>query len=347
MARSFQDIKNAAPAITMGPMRIRYGFPLYVGGFFALCSLFFVYLAIRNFNAYFSMRSAEVRVLASSMKIDVMPPPDSDSASYVGYLLRLRLQTTDSYARNLSWETEAGKAAYPEEALDELRAWAPGTVHKIQFLRGDARNLRIEELDRSPELESAIGSVIVIGIFGMIMMFCMVAARADDRSFAKGFFGPWLLFVGFGMMPMLGWIGFTASHIWKVATWQKVTAQVPEQITIFDAAKLPPNVEITDRAKERLANTEYRLFTFPWNGQTLHGAVGTVGTLSGEFDYDNNTLPRPAGALHFHISPVNRWALQVNLGRGEDFWVPFGMLLLFGLAFMGAGLTIRKMSPNG
>jgi hypothetical protein len=324
-------------------MRIRPGLPLYVGAFFAVATLFFVYLAIRNFTAYFTMRSTEVRVLASSMKIDIMPAPDSDSSPYLGYLLRLNLQTTDDTPRNLSWETEAGKAVYPEEALDELQAWAPGTVHKIQFLRGDARSLRIEELERSPELESAIGCLIVIALFSMIMIFCLVAARADEPKLAKAFFGPWLIFVGFGMMPLLGWIGFTTSHVWKAITWLPVSVDIPEQSTKLDPATLPPNVEITQAAKEKLESNEYRVFTFPWNGKLLSGAVGS---LQGEFDDHENAFRRKPGPLSFRISPVNRWALQVNFGKGEAFWVPFGILLLFGIAFTGAGLFVRKMS-NG
>jgi hypothetical protein len=325
-------------------MRYRLGIPFYAGCFFALLTLLFVYLAGRNFHEYLTMRSAEVRVLASNMKIDYFPAPDSDSLPYLGYLLRLNLQTTDSTQRSFSWETEAGKAAYPEEAFDELRAWSPGTIHRIQFLRGASRNIRIEELERSPELESAIGATIVVGILGMITLFCFVAAQIDQAAKRKTFFGPWLIFVGFGMLPLLGWVTFTATHIWKVSTWQSMNVQIPEEVTKFDSAKLPANVEITAAAKERLESTDYRVFTFPWNGQYLHGAVGSLG---GEFDDSDNIFNRKPGPLNFHISPVNRWALQVNLGKGEAFWVPFGILLLFGLAFTGAGLAVRKMSPNG
>lgn len=328
-------------------MRIRRGPALYLGILFALCTLFFVCRAILNFYVYYSMRSAEVRVLESSMKIDMMPSPYARSLPYVGYLLRLRLQTTDAYLRELSWEMEAGKATYPEEAFDELRAWAPGTIHKIQFLRGDARSLRIEEVERSPELESAIGSAKLSAFLSAIVILCLVAARADDRIFAKGLFRPWLVFCGFGLIFLLSWIGFTTSQIWRAATWRKVTVQVPEQVTKLDAATLPANVEITSKAKEKLANTEYRVFPFEWNGRTLHGAVATRGSLHGEFDGSYSASSGMPGPLRFHISPDNRWDLQVELGRGKDFWLPFGMFLIFGLGLAGAGVSLRKRFPNG
>jgi hypothetical protein len=330
-------------------MRSRLGIPFYLGCFMAVCTLFFAYLSIRNFRDYFSMRSAEVRVLASSMKIQIFPAPDSDSSPYLGYLLQLQLQSTDATQRLISWDAEAGKAAYPEEALDELAAWAPGTIHRIQFLRNSARAIRIEELERSPELESAIGALIAIAIFGLGTLFCYTAANemSADQMPAKpgkrastGFFGPWLLFVAFGMLPLIGWVAFTASFLWKVSTWIPVSANVPAAARAFDLTSLPANVEITESAKEKLQGSEYRLFTFPWNGKTLHGGIGYLG---GEFDDNTNHAPRPE-TLNFHISPVNRWALQVELGKGEDFWVPFGVLLLFGLAFTGAGLAVRKLS---
>lgn len=47
-----------------------------------------------------------------------------------------------------SREVEAGKASYPEEALDELRAWATGTLHRIHIRRNNPRTVWIEELER-------------------------------------------------------------------------------------------------------------------------------------------------------------------------------------------------------
>jgi hypothetical protein len=327
-------------------MRLRLGVAFYAGSFFAVCFLLFAYLAIRNFRAYFTMRSAEVRVLASDLKIDFFPAPDSESAPFVGYLLRLKLETTDDAKRQISWETEAGKAAYPEEAFDELQDWAPGSVHRIQFLRGEARAIRIETLERSPELESGIGSTLALGIFGLIALFCFTASKIEegDRSGKEPtFWGPWLLFVGFGALPLIGWAVFTASFIWKANTWIPLSVQVPTEAKAFNLASAPANVEISDSAKEKLKSSEYRLFTFPWNGKMLHGAIGYLG---GEFDDNSGAGLRRSDTLNFHISPTNRWALQVNFGKGEDFWVPFLMLLFFGLAFTGAGLGIRKMAMS-
>ncbi len=327
-------------------MRIRPGVPFYAGSFFAVCTLLFAYWAISNFRAYFTMRSAEVRVLASDMKIDFFPAPDSESAPYFGYLLRLKLETTDDAKRQISWETDAGKAAYPEEALDELKDWAPGSIHRIQFLRGAARSIRIEGLERSPELEAGIGSILALGMFGLIALFCFTASKFEegDRSGKKSnFWGPWLLFVGFGALPLIGWFVFTASFIWRTNTWIPLSVQVPTEAKAFNLASAPANVEISESAKEKLKSSEYRLFTFPWNGRVLHGAFGYLG---GEFDYTSGSGLRSSGTLNFHISPTNRWALQVNFGKGEDFWVPFLALLFFGLAFTGAGLMIRKMTMS-
>ena len=48
------------------------------------------------------------------------------------------------------------------------------------------------------------------------------------------------------------------------------------------------------------------------------------------------------GEYQFFMSPKNRWDMVPNLSWGEDFWVPFGILLFFGFAFTGASLIIRK-----
>ena len=324
-------------------MRLRFGVPFYAGSFFAVFALLFAYWAVSNFRAYFTMRSAEVRVLASDMKIDFFPAPDSESSSFMGYQLRLKLETTDDAKRQISWETDAGKAAYPEEALDELKDWAPGSIHRIQFLRGAARSIRIEGLERSPELEAGIGSIIGLGIFGLIALCCFTASRfeEEERGGKKStFLRPWLLFASFGALPLIGWVVFTASFILRANTWIPLSVQVPAEVKVFDLASMPANVEISDSAKEKLRSSEYRLFTFPWNGKVLHGGIGYLG---GEFDDNSGSGQRSSGTMNFHISPTNRWALQVNLGKGEDFWVPFAALLFFGLAFTGAGLMIRKM----
>lgn len=321
-------------------MRLKRGPAFYIGACFALITLLLIVLAARNLYGYFSMRSAEVRVLASSMKIDIFPAPDSDSVPYLGYLLRLSLETTDTPARNISWEVEAGKAAYPEEALDELRAWAPGTLHRIHFLRNNPRAIRIEALERSSELESGIGSVVASILFGMITLFCFTAVSLSGQENDPQA-SPWYLFVAFGLLPLLGWVVFTGSFIWKLSTWEAVSVEVPEQTTTFNTAAPPAGVEITPAAVEKLKDNTYRLFTFSWNGETRSGAVGTLG---GEFDDPNNYFRFGPGRLNFHISPKNRWAVAVNLGEGQDFWVPFLALLGFGVVFTGAGLMVRSMS---
>jgi hypothetical protein len=292
------------------------------------------------------MRSAEVRVLASDMKIDFFPAPDSESSSYVGYLLRLKLESTDDAKRQISWETEAGKAAYPEEALDELKDWAPGSIHRVQFLRGAVRSIRIEGLERSPELEAGIGLILGLGIFGIIAVCCFTASKfeEEDRSGKKSsFLKPWLLFVGFGALPLVGWVVFTASFLWKANTWIPLSVKVPTEAKVFNLASAPANVEISDSAKEKLKVSDYRLFTFPWNGKVLHGGIGSHG---GEFDDNSGSGRSSSGTINFHISPTNRWALQVNLGKGEDFWVPFLALLFLGLGFTKAGFMFRKMGMS-
>lgn len=120
-----------------------------------------------------------------------------------------------------------------------------------------------------------------------------------------------------------------------------MNVEIPEQTTTFNSAQPPPGVEITPAEAEKLKDNSYRLFTFSWNGAVRSGAVES---LSGKFDDGSNSMRDCPGPLSFHISPMNRWAISVNLGQGEDFWVTFGVLLGFGIVFTGAGFLVRIMS---
>ncbi len=296
-----------------------------------------LWFSAKNFWTYARMRSVDVSVAASSLRVDATPPERGETSGWLFYYLQLDFRAEDGSGRKLHWEGEAGRAAYPEEAFDELRLWGPGTRHRIQIIRGNARELRLNEMEQ-PELEAGTGLLILAAMLGMIALAMLVGLGDENsplRRFAFGRrLGIWTIFFGFGLLPLLGWGGFTASHVYRMATWQETSARRVEAGHRFDAAQLPKGVEVTPAARAILAEAKYDLIEYEWRGQRVRGGIG-------HFEGVHSHLGS-ADRLRFRISPKNRWELSEKLGWNADFWAPFGVLLFFGVAFCGAGLLIKK-----
>ncbi|WP_031495332.1 hypothetical protein [Bryobacter aggregatus] len=311
------------------------GFSLLVLGFL---SFFF---SARNFWTYARMRTIDATVIGSQLHIDLVPA-EGDSLEWVRYELLLDLQADGPSGRLFHWDTDAGRAAYPEEALDELQLWAPGTRHQVQMIRGHARELRLPDTEVNPELEKGIG-FLMLGLMLGLSALGALAGLAEEHSFLRKFrwtrsLGVWTVFFGFGLLPLVGWIFFTFFSVQKLWTWQEVVAHRVEAAHHFDVATLSPEIHISPAAKEKLASQDYELITYDWQGRRLRGGIGH---LEGVHDHFLNRGGAD-GSYCFRIHPMRRWELSANLGWNEDFWAPFGMLLFFGVAFCGAALVIRK-----
>jgi hypothetical protein len=319
------------------------------GVVFLLLTLLMIWMAVKNFWIYSRMRSSEMTVLASALRVELIPGDDReepDDPDSLAYILTLDLRANDGSGRQVHWVTDAGKAAYPEEALDELASWRPGTRHRIQMIRGDSRNLRIEGLADSPELERGFGGLLAAMMFGMIALGTLAGATEEHvllrRFNLRRHLGVWMVFFGFGAMPLIGCVLFTYSNVHKMWTWQETTARRIEQGHKFDLSQLPPEVQLTPAAKAKLDGAVYDLLEYEWSGRKVHGGIGA---LFGVHDL-LKTGPDSDGTRRIWISPRNRWELSDTLGWKQDFWIPFGVLLFFGVTFCAAGLFIRKTSPN-
>jgi len=174
-------------------------------------TILLLWFSAKNFWTYVRMRTVDVSVAASSLRLDAAPPEQGETSGSPYYDLQLDFRAEDGSGRQLQWEGDAGRAAYPEEAIDELRLWGAGTRHRIQIIRGNARELRLNEMEQ-PELESGIALLVGAPMLGMIglAMLAMLAGLGDENSplmhFAFGRrLGIWTIFFGFGLLPLIGW----------------------------------------------------------------------------------------------------------------------------------------------
>ncbi len=296
--------------------------------------------SIADFWAAYRTRVIPATVLASKLRID-WGRADSESQETPLYTLSVDLKSDDGSARTFSWEGDPGAAVYPEEALDELKAWGTGTKHNIGVLRGNAKEIRINQMESNPEIGKGVAWLFGFFVAGITGIASLSAANfqlsAHPRlAFLKGF-GVWTVFLAFGLMPLLGSFAFAWGMSEKIATWKPVIARKVGESAAFDTSKSVPNVEVTLIAMKQLTEHPYDRIEFDWNGQKLHGGIG-----SWQGIYDHGTLTT-GNEYRFLISPRDRWEIAQKLSWGEDFGVPFGLLLFFGLAFTGAAFGVRRM----
>ncbi len=301
-----------------------------------LLGLFCIYKIGSNVWAYFHMRVMPVEVVNSSLLVDA----DSDRDPF--FVLRLDLRSTDSNDRRIRWEEELSQANFIEEAYDELRRWAPGSRHNVQFLRGQAREIRIEVSGFNPELNAAGGWAFGAG-FALMVGIPFLGVAAPESSWMRRlglhkYLGPWLAFSMFGVFPLLGAIGFAIVETPKRFDWLTVTGT---RVNHEQMPPAPPNVEITPQVKEILEEKKASFFVrYEWNGRVLYGGLGRH---NGAYSELTSACEGQSTNCTFRSSPTNRWEVKRELGFNEDYWAPLGILTIFGVAFTGAGLLVRKL----
>lgn len=316
---------------------------LPITGVFTVFTLLCVYGFAHNLWAYARMRTIPVEVVRSSLLIDASSDVTADPTD-VDYTLRLDLITTDGSARPIHWEDVPASAAYPEEAFDELTRWAPGARHQIYQLRGEARAIRLPGSLALQELNAAIGFLIAIVIFGFFALALGTIAAEESswltNSWLRRHLGIWIVFFTVGVCALTGDFLFIATQLPKIVSWTSATATLQSAPADYEPQSLPPNVQITPEARRRIQLHPHNVLTFQWNGATLHGGLGAN---QGPYDeLAREVCISKSTPCHFRISPTDRWNVAAKPGWNVEFFVPVGMFTLFGVAFTGAGLMIRR-----
>ena len=314
---------------------------LGAGGFFVLLASLSLFYSAKNFWAVSRMREVSATVVASSLKID-WGREEFETNEIPLYLMSVELLADDGSGRVFHWSGDPGKAAYPEEALDEFALWQKGTRHRVAMLRGNARELRMEHLEDNPEQNAGIGWLFAAFFSAMIGVAFFASAGIEIGGRARlGFLrgmGMWTVFLAFGLLPLFGSVLFGWGMANRILSWEQVSAHKVGESIAFDTTLKIPGVEVTLNAATKLAENPYDRVEFQWKGRTLLGGIGKWGGV-----HDRGMSSGAGnGEYQFFISPKNRWDMVPNLSWGEDFWVPFGILLFFGFAFTGASLIIRK-----
>lgn len=302
--------------------------------------LFVVYGAMSDLWRHANMRVLPVEVLRSSLLIDTIVVSDSNSPELV-YTLRLDLATTDGGNRTIHWEEDAGRAAYPEEAYDELRRWAPGTRHRVFQVRGDAQSIRLP--GGSAETTSPVGLCILAAVFAFIALVITAIAAEESVFFQRWglrrFVGVWLIFLFVGVLGFAGLVAFNWHRLPRILYWKPVVARVTGTVESSGDAIPPPGVQITPGARQALARARYRVVEFPWNGTLLHAGLGGLG---GVYDYGNVDCAQSADSCAIYVNPANRWDVERRPAFNKDYFVPVVLMLLCGIAFTGAGNAMRR-----
>ena len=286
-----------------------------------------LWMAGSNLWAHLRMRTIAVEVVHSSLLIDA-----TGKGNDLDLILRLDLKTTDGSGRTIHWEEGDGPAAYPEEGYDELRHWAPGTRHQVYQLRGQAEEIRLPDA-KSPELVQMI-IYLFLGVFTGFFAF-VFSATLTERSF-----GVWLVFFLVGVGAFFGAGLFAWFEIPKRLDWPSVVATLepapaPEATAEAQPRVVPENVVISPAAQQLLGRSSYKVLRF--NG--LHAGLGGFG---GRYDVLKARCESGDQECRFVVNPHDRWDVEPDAQWDGDLWAPLAIMAVFGLAFCGAGLLIRR-----
>ena len=323
-------------------MRRNKNIILSAGGFFVFLACLSLFYSVKNFRAVSRMREVSATVVASSLKID-WGREEFKLYEIPLYVMSVDLLADDASGRVFHWSGDPGRATYPEEALEEFSLWQKGTRHRVAMIRGDARELRLENLEDNPEQNAGIGWLFAVFFAATFAVACFAAAGIETGGrarpgFSKGT-GMWTIFLAVGLLSLFGSVPLGWSMANRIHSWEQVSAHKVGASTAFDTTLKIPGVELTPNAITKLAENPYDRVEFQWQGRMLHGGIGSWRGL--------HDLKMSSGAsegeYRFFMSPKNRWEILPTLSWGEDFWFPVGILLFFGFAFIGASLVIRKM----
>ena len=285
----------------------------------------FLWMAGTNLWSYFRMRTVSVEVIRSSLLFDAL-----GKGNDLDITLLLDLKTTDGSERAIHWEEEGGHAAYPEEAYDVLRHWAPGSLHEIRQMWGQARKIRLPDTQSSELMLFALYLVVA----ACVIFFALAFAASD----IDGASGVWLAFFFVGVAFFVGAGLFAWFEIPKRISWPSVVAtreSAPDPTAEAPPLVFPDNVAVTPAARKLLERSRYVVLRF--NG--FHAGLGSFG---GRYESLKPRCESGKEVCRFVINPQDRWDVELNANWDDAFYAPLAVLGVFGLAFGGAGLLVRR-----
>jgi hypothetical protein len=308
---------------------------LISGLLFALLTATCLWNAFSNYRALSNLRKTQATVIASKLLIDWNSTP-SDSREHPLYILTLDLVSTDSTKRHFHWEGDPGQAAYPEEALDELAQWNPGSLHQVSMLRGDSRELRFDQLESDPEWNKCILWSIGAGLCGFSGLVLFMLARVQRQRLQEEA-GVWVVFVTVGLITLLAVPAVGRYTTKQFQSFEPIELQKLEHDRPFDTSQIIPDVSLTPKAKEKIAKESYDRYQYVFGEKTYHLGKGYwYGVLDSALK-DQQTR---GYAIHRN----NRWEIAHNPTWTRSVITPTGMTLLFAIVFLGAGLAVRPKS---
>lgn len=308
----------------------------------ALVMMLGLWFAVPNLWAYLRLRAVPVEVLQSSLKVDA-----ARGETHLRNFLLLDLRTTDGAERRIRAEELLSRATYPEEALDELRAWAPGSRHVVYELRGATREIRLPGAGQSPELDTAL-LALGLTLFVVVMIFIITMAVVQERLWMQSwpvfrYLGFWTPFSAVGLfmgLALMAFLWFEAPRRWS---WQPVeaTADGPAELGAeAPRRQLPEEVQVTPAAAAVLERAAYRILQFAGpEGSMLHAGIGN---LNGPYEGLAANCPVEAASCRFFVDPNDRWDFEVDPSWDERFFLPAGMLFLFAVVFSAVGWFLRR-----
>jgi hypothetical protein len=274
----------------------------------------FLSVVVINIASYLHMSTLPVEVVKSSMRFDVYP-----MSGRLYYGLRLELAAMDGSGRKIPWEEGLSEPMFPEEALDELRRWEPGTRHSINTLRGQTGQVRLPYGQQSPELTNATWA------FWGFLPFAVLALVIPTWTSLGG---SWQFNLLMALAVPCFLIATLRYQAWIRPSWPVITATIEDPSVDYDA--LPANVEVTPAAKAVITRLKYRVVTYTLNDLQWHGGVGlqrlrtTRGReRSGHFHWIDPALT----SCRFRQDPHNRWNISA-----EPVW-GYGSIVLAWVGF--------------
>jgi hypothetical protein len=302
-------------------------FNLFAISFWCLLALtaWCAWKAAANFYAGSVQRALTVKVTGSQLTFRW----SSDSEPY--YEMALDMRAEDGSERTFSWIVDAGLAIYPEEAFDVFEAWKPGSVHQINTLRGQSRQLRFNELEDNPEYNAGLGWVIFGVMVGIV--------TATVRFMGGGEESPWVVMLLLGMLATLGGVALSIHGARQVLTWEPVLVK-PLQVNVeYDFTAPREGVKYDPQAVENMQGRRYNLYEYEWRGQKYRLGRGPWPSILSRANAEEMDPDHPE---RYYVNPKNRWEFQRRLDWWWNVIIPAGIVAGFGVAFLLAAWAMKK-----
>jgi len=239
------------------------------------------------------------------------------------YLLSLDLIVSGQNQRTIRWNRRLSQPAYPEEAIDELRRWSPGSHHTIYALRGRSADIRLPYSQESQELQIIHWSLTAAILLG--------AAGFAALSILHG--RPWLLLALLGVAAGIGGAWMASEELNRRANWRVVTARPSP------AEASPPDVFLTSEAAATLPKLTHRVLAFDLDGVTLHAGIGN---LDGPYDILYQICAKDRTPCQFRVNSRNRWDVSTHTEPQAAVFVTAACIEVLAFVFLLTAWRVRQ-----